>query len=86
MRSVGQRLATKPTGKGVGEETILVDVLEGGGDGGLCRVAVHAERLHVPQDAAPSVALDGDVVPRLCPGRPPVVEHAVGRPASTARR
>ena len=68
-------MPSQPAGEGVGEQAIFVDVREHSGDGGMCGVAVHAEGLHLPQHSTPSLALDGDVVARPRPRRPPVVEQ-----------
>ena len=73
----GQWLPAQPAGQGVGEEAVFIDVSEDRGDGGIGRLAIDAERLHLAQDPTPSVALDGDVVTRPRAGGALVVEQPV---------
>ena len=84
LRSLGKGLSRRRRARASASSCVLIDVLEGGGDGGARGVAVHAERLHLAQDAASAVAFDGDVVPRPRPRGARVVEQRRRRPASAS--
>ena len=72
----GQRLTAEAPGERVGEESVLIDLGEDCGDGGVCGVAVYAQRLHLSEHPTSSLPLDGDVMTRPRPRRPAVVEQS----------